>query len=153
MKLYKELKKINEVVMFGQSSLYFFDKECKPMPRHNKKDRVKTSLRKSLRFLRKITILLRNRSLDKNKVITQTFDEFLAYIYSAKKVVACDNGIMNTARALGVPCIPIFGWTPKAYSEQYEEYSKASCEAIKCEYDHEGVDITDRINLILEKAQ
>jgi len=152
-KLYKELLKNNKIVMFGQSCLYFFNREIKPMPRHNKKDRIRVAVKKVMRYFRKLSILFKNRNFDKKKILADSFDEFLAYIYSAKLVVGADSGTMNTARALGVPTLCIFGSTPNIAAEQYKDFNASRFDVIKCEFTHEGVDIEDKFNYILEKTK
>lgn len=152
-KLYRELKKNSKVVMFGQSSLYHFHKEVKPMPRHNKKDRVRVGVKKATRFIRQQYILFKNREIDKRKILAKSFDEFLAYIYSAKVVIGADSGTMNTARALGVPCIAVFGTTPEIAASQYNNFNDSYFVVVKCEYSNNGVDIEDKFNHILEKSK
>lgn len=150
-KLYSGLKKNSEVVVFGQHAIYHKGKIAL-MPRHDKKDLLRTAFSKLYTKVANGITNFRNHSIDKNKILCTTFDEFLAYIYTAKFVVTTDNGVMNAARAFGVPCFSMFGSTPNIASDQYDRYVKASSEVVKCEFDKKGIHIEDSLSFILERT-
>jgi hypothetical protein len=150
-RLYTDLKKRFQVVVFGQHALYHKGKKV-ALPRFGKKDRLRVAFSKIKTVLANKAIALWNKNIDRDKFLCSTFDEFLAYIYSAKFVVATDNGVMNTARALSVPCIAVFGSTPQIAATQYDKFNKTPREIIKCESSEKGIDISDNIDFILERT-
>lgn len=140
------------IKVFGQKAIYHRGKLVK-LPSHGKKSYLKIALSKLYCSVFNRALGLWNKKIDNAKILCNTFDEFLGYVYSAKLVVSTDNGVMNAARAFGVPCISIFGATPEIASSQYEKYNDAPHEVIKCDFSGKGIDISERIDFILERTK
>lgn len=150
-RLYKGLKKLFPVKVLGQTRLYHY--KVKPLlARHGKKDYLRIAFGNTVSFIANLFIKLNARPIDKDKILCKSFDEFLSYIYSAKLVISADNGIMNTARAFGIPCIGLHGITPAIAADQYKDFNNAPYEVIKCDYEGD-VDISGREHYILERSK
>ncbi len=151
-RIFRKLKKKFEVVVFGQPALYHRGKKV-VLPKRGKESLVRVAISTIVCKTYNGLVNFFNRKLDREKKLCSTFEEFLAYIYSAKLVVSTDNGVMNTARAFGIPCVSIFGSTREIASLQYDKYVKAPRTVVRCDYGEKGIKISDQIEFILERTK